>query len=207
MDVILSDLEKRQELSSLGRRIVDGKGINRILSAMTGYGAEGLKGNLDFGEMRFKHFTKLLNEEKLMVLEWRNRDEIRKWMFNQDPIEEAEHLKFIDSLEQDDRNFYRLVFQNASPVAVIYLNDCDYLTKMARIGIYSTKRGAGSAALSCLKHLWFRIMGMEELVAEYKEGNEKARNLYSAAGFSNEEEISVTIDGKEIKAVKMTAKA
>ena len=55
------------------------------------------------------NFTDLLLEEKKMILEWRNHQAIRKWMYNQEAISLVEHLNYIKSLSFKKDRLYFMV--------------------------------------------------------------------------------------------------
>lgn len=60
----------------------------------------------------FKDYRELTEEESLLVWELRNRPDIRKWMTNSDPIELADHNRFIKSLFSRPDIRYYLVKNN-----------------------------------------------------------------------------------------------
>ena len=65
------------------------------------------------------NFIDMSLEEKKMVLEWRNHEEIRKWMYNQDEISLDEHLKFIQNLEFNPFKQYLIVKKGNEFIGVI----------------------------------------------------------------------------------------
>jgi len=44
-------------------------------------------------------FVDLTRKEVLMVLGWRNHENIKKWMYSQDKISVEAHLGFLDELQ------------------------------------------------------------------------------------------------------------
>ena len=48
-------------------------------------------------EIKLINFTDLSNDEKKIILEWRNNPNIKKWMYTQSDITLESHLNFIDS--------------------------------------------------------------------------------------------------------------
>jgi UDP-4-amino-4,6-dideoxy-N-acetyl-beta-L-altrosamine N-acetyltransferase len=71
----------------------------------------------------FKNFTDLNIDEKKIVLEWRNHESIRKWMYNTDTIALENHLQFIAKLKADKTRLYFLVKRNEIPIGVFSLID------------------------------------------------------------------------------------
>ncbi|MDR1584537.1 MAG: UDP-4-amino-4,6-dideoxy-N-acetyl-beta-L-altrosamine N-acetyltransferase [Prevotellaceae bacterium] len=88
------------------------------------------------GNFSYKNFISLTEEEKLTVLDWRNHENIRKWMYNQDVIEEDSHFAFIKSLEKRQDCFYWLVFREKTPIGVFSITDIDYQVSQASSGFY-----------------------------------------------------------------------
>ncbi|MDR0605735.1 MAG: UDP-4-amino-4,6-dideoxy-N-acetyl-beta-L-altrosamine N-acetyltransferase [Bacteroidales bacterium] len=84
----------------------------------------------------YKNFISLSDEEKLMVLDWRNNENIRKMMYNQNEIDKENHFAFIQSLEEREDCFYWLVFKDEKPVGVFSLTDINYQTSQTSSGFY-----------------------------------------------------------------------
>ena len=51
--------------------------------------------DLNYGDFHFKNYVNLTLDEKSMVLEWRNDESIRKWMYDKEVIELQNHLSFL----------------------------------------------------------------------------------------------------------------
>lgn len=58
---------------------------------------------------KFKNFVCLTEEEKLMILEWRNHEKVRNMMVNKDIIPLENHLAFIEGLKKREDCYYWLV--------------------------------------------------------------------------------------------------
>ena len=75
--------------------------------------------------IKFKNFINLTQEEKELVLSWRNSDRVRLKMEHKEIISLEEHLKFIDSLkERKDCKYWLFMIDNV-PVGVydiVHLN-------------------------------------------------------------------------------------
>ena len=68
--------------------------------------------------IKFKNFINLTEEEKLLVLEWRNSDRVRLKMLNQEIIPLENHLNFIESLKTRTDCKYWLFMLDDIPVGV-----------------------------------------------------------------------------------------
>lgn len=58
---------------------------------------------------RFVNYLDVSAEESLQILELRNREEIRKWMVNDEPISQANHFRFMESLVDKERCDYFMI--------------------------------------------------------------------------------------------------
>jgi UDP-4-amino-4,6-dideoxy-N-acetyl-beta-L-altrosamine N-acetyltransferase len=67
---------------------------------------------------KYTEFTKLCEEDVLLVLKWRNDPTIRLWMYNKHEISNLEHSNFITSLSNNTLMKYWLVHRNGSPIGV-----------------------------------------------------------------------------------------
>ena len=88
-------------------------------------------------QFRFKDFTTLSIEEKKMVLDWRNTESIRKWMYNKEEIDLESHIKFIDSLrDRDDRYYWLVTDLNNEHLGVVNVTSVDRDNDRAELGLY-----------------------------------------------------------------------
>ncbi|EKD69389.1 MAG: hypothetical protein ACD_47C00143G0002 [uncultured bacterium] len=150
-----------------------------------------LRKDILINEYILVNFINLSGDEKLEILKWRNDDKIRKWMFNDKVIEAGNHLKFIDNLNNDDKNFYwRVSDSNGLKYGVISLNKLDIENGNSYLGIYKNpyldKHGAGMTLMKALFHAAFNIIGLHTLKLEVTADNERAINFYHKTGFCKE---------------------
>ncbi len=86
---------------------------------------------------KFKNFVILTLEEKLMILEWRNNDKVRKVMVTKDIISEADHLRFIEGLRNREDCYYWLVQDNhGNNIGVFDIIHVDEENDVGEIGFY-----------------------------------------------------------------------
>jgi UDP-4-amino-4,6-dideoxy-N-acetyl-beta-L-altrosamine N-acetyltransferase len=158
--------------------------------------------NLEISGMTLLNFTNLSKEEKEMILRWRNSEEVRRWMFTDHIISLKEHLDFIDSLKNDNRNFYFLVKRVSEYLGVVYLIRVDLRNRNAYLGIYANPEkkiaGLGSILGEVLLKLTFDVAKLHTLKLEVFEDNERAIALYRKLGFVEEGRLREFIfrDGK-----------
>ena len=85
-----------------------------------------LRQDFSFDKLKVKNFVTLSNDEAEFVRSFRNHDEIRKWMYSDDFISLQDHINFINSLKENDRNYYWLVKMEEKYIGVISLNRIDF---------------------------------------------------------------------------------
>ena len=105
---------------------------------------------------RFKNFTILSDDEKRMVLEWRNSADIRKWMLKTDIISYDDHCAFINSLSSRTDKYYWLVFTpEGSPIGVFDIVNVDYENNIAETGDYAKPQRFGDGFYFLRECLFF----------------------------------------------------
>lgn len=93
---------------------------------------------------RFKNFVCLNEEEKKMILAWRNHEKVRSVMVNKDIISYEDHLKFIDSLKNREDCCYWLVIDPVGAnVGVLDVVHIDRDKDVGEIGFYLNQEELG----------------------------------------------------------------
>jgi len=187
---LVENQELRKALRWRCRALVDGRGAHRVLEEM----ALGSKGDSRrenhsdyiFGDMVFKNFVNLTENEKETVRSWRNKPEIRKWMFTSHIISKQEHNNFIKNLENDNNRLYYMVSINGNATGVCSLVLKDNRKKKAHIGIYTVEKGKGNIIMENLLKLGRQILGCRNFVIEVFEENVVACTFYKKMGFKLE---------------------
>jgi UDP-4-amino-4,6-dideoxy-N-acetyl-beta-L-altrosamine N-acetyltransferase len=127
------------------------------------------------------------NDLELLFV-WRNRPEVRAYMFTSSEIKLADHSRWFISMLDDPARRWLLMSMNGIDCAVIYFTDilegnsCSW-------GFYS---GPGApAGLSLIIELAgvsyaFETLGVRRLQCEVLAGNQQVVNLHKKAGFTQE---------------------
>lgn len=150
-----------------------------------------LRNDFDTSDADIINFLNLSSEEREMVLDWRNHENIRKWMYSDNSISLDEHINFINQLTGNTDNFYWVV-KNKDRIyfGTIYLNRTDFKNKHAYIGIYVNPyneiKNKGCLLIQSIKSLAFEIAGLHTLKLEVIDNNQKAINFYKKSGFTEE---------------------
>ena len=151
----------------------------------------GIRNDFDISDVKIVNFLNLSREEREMVLDWRNHENIRKWMYSDNSISLDEHINFIDRLVRDTNNYYWVVKnKDGNYFGTIYLNRTDFKNKHAYIGIYANPyneiKNKGYLLIQSIKSLAFEIAGLHTLKLEVIDNNQKAINFYKKSGFAEE---------------------
>lgn len=135
--------------------------------------------------IQLKNFIDLSLDETKMVLEWRNNQNIRKWMFTQDEISLSDHLKYIHSLKERNDRVYFLVKKDANNIGVISFTDINTEHKSAEFGIYAkpTLKGMGDILMQTIIKHAFNVLKLRLLISNVFEDNHQAIKLYNKHGF------------------------
>jgi len=136
-------------------------------------------------DIELVNFIDLSYDEKIMVLEWRNHPNIRKWMFTQDPIALDNHLNYIDSLSLKKDREYFLVKQHNQAVGVIDFTNIDKKSLTVEFGLYAKPnlKGIGSLLMQEIVDYAFNTLKMQTLISEVFEENSLAIKLYKKFNF------------------------
>lgn len=149
------------------------------------------KQNFELEDVILINFIDLSNEEREMVRNWRNNENIRKWMYTDHFISKEEHYRFLESLKQDKKNYYWLVKnKNNKYLGVMSFTRVDFKNRNAYFGIYSNPDekipGMGILLDMIAISLSFRIAKLHSLKLEVIEDNRQVVNLHQKMGFIEE---------------------
>ena len=135
-------------------------------------------------EIKLINFTDLSNDEKKIILEWRNNPNIKKWMYTQSDITLESHLNFIDSLKNSKDKLYFLVKKDNIYIGVIDFTQIKP-NESLHMGIYTNPdlKGYGKILLETIIYFSFEILKVEKIFSEVYFENERAFSLYKIYGF------------------------
>ena len=135
-------------------------------------------------DIKLINFIDLSQEEKMMILEWRNKIDIQKWVHTQNDISLEEHLDFIDSLKTIKDKLYFLVKKDNIYIGVIDFTQIKP-NESLHMGIYTNPdlKGYGKILLETIIYFSFEILKVVKIYSEVYFENEKAYLLYKSYGF------------------------
>ena len=137
-------------------------------------------------DIKLINFIDLSQEEKMMILEWRNKIDIQKWVHTQNDISLEEHLDFIDSLKTIKDKLYFLVKKDDIYIGVINFTQIKSNESLV-MGIYANPnlKGYGKILLETIIYFSFEILKVEKIFSEVYFENERAFSLYKIYGFKD----------------------
>lgn len=155
-----------------------------------------------FENFRFKNYISLTDEEKHQMLEWRNHIDIRKNMYNTQPISLDNHMAFIKSLEVRTDRFYWMVCDDDKAIGSLNIVDVDWDNGTAELGYYMAPEnlGGGDGIFFIYKVLAFvfDVLGMNSLYGATNTDNKAAAYIDEYYGFVKTGKKTLLIDGKEV---------
>jgi len=140
----------------------------------------------EFSEVTLINFTDLTISEKSLVLNMRNHQSVRKWMFNSQDILESDHFEFIESLKNNPNQKHFLVKECSHTIGVINFN-VGIKEDEATFGLYANpfeeKKGKGTILMEAVITYAFNFLKVSSLTLEVLESNIKAISLYRKYNF------------------------
>jgi len=134
-----------------------------------------------------KSYCQSNDDELMMVLNWRNDPDIRKYMFTTDEIQVEEHFAFARGLADREDRFYFIVLNDGVYLGSIAITEVDYRNSSAYLGIYARPdnviKGAGQILMHSICKIVFDVMDLHSLRLEVLESNNRAVAFYEKFGF------------------------
>jgi len=174
--------EWMNSVSSLALEICDGMGSYKVFNKMTDYKMI----FEEFGEVDLCNYVNLNKNDKTLALSMRNHPEIKKWMCNQNSIQNKTHYEFIKSLENKINRRYFLVKQKKNIIGSINFSEIN-LYNSVELGIYTNPflqlKGAGRLLESAASQYAFIELGVKIIKLKVFSDNERAIHFYNKCGF------------------------
>ena len=135
-------------------------------------------------DIKLINFIDLSQDEKKMILEWRNKIDIQKWMYTQNDISLEDHLDFIDSLKTIKDKLYFWVKKDNIYIGVIDFTQIKP-NESLHMGVYTNPnlKGYGKVLLETIIYVAGEILKVVKIYSEVYFENEKAYLLYKSYGF------------------------
>lgn len=139
--------------------------------------------NYTLNQINFSDILCADNDLKEKVRLWRNKDRVRKCMFNQHEISFEEHQQWLKRLQGDNSQKFWIVSVGGQSFGTVYLNKMDLSKRTSEWGFYIGEdsflgKGMGRKIICKLLMLYFDSMKYNELITKVLSENGKALHLY-----------------------------
>ncbi len=137
-------------------------------------------------------FVNILDVEddlKFKVRLWRNSKDVRDHMLHNHTITEEEHLRWLSSLKNNDRQKFWVVFFGETPIGSIYLHNINKEDLSSTWGFYIgeegyRRKGLGKKMLFMLLQEFFENIHLETLKTVVYSDNSTALAIYKKFHFT-----------------------
>lgn len=129
------------------------------------------------------------NGDLQLMYTWRNKLDIRKFMFNDNKIEWKSHVNWFNSFRDDGKNDIRIFIENSKPRGVVQINKIDANHQTAEWGFYigdGYKSGLGTLLAYHALNYIFEELNIRKLSAQVLSSNEKSLRFHNKIGFVHE---------------------
>lgn len=150
-----------------------------------------------------REITQCSPEQQAAVRDVRNQPGIRKAMYTEHEISEAEHARWVEALRTDNRQIIFVVLLDDKVRGVVSLNALDRHHKKSDWAFYldeNTRGGLGAALEYALINYAFDDVNLEKLNCEVIETNPIVVKLHKKFGFVEEgfRRSNVIKDGERV---------
>jgi UDP-4-amino-4,6-dideoxy-N-acetyl-beta-L-altrosamine N-acetyltransferase len=133
----------------------------------------------------------LNKETQLQVLEIRNEEYIREWMFTGNKINSEEHFAWIEWLKNDKSQICLIIInEEDQPFGAVNIKNIDKKNEIAELGFYKSQniieKGLMTKSLSTAIDYSFKTLGLEKIYSEVFEGNTKSLAIHKRLLFTEE---------------------
>lgn len=161
--------------------------------------------------MNSVRFVDILTADETLkekVRQWRNREDIRRFMLTQHIINKNEHSDWLKALkDRSDMKFW-VVYDKDTPIGSAYLQNIKHERLSSEWGFYIGDaayrgKGIGKEVLFKLLEIFFEEMKFNVLFTKVLSGNSAALRLYNKFGFREIDKSSFK-PGEEIILLKFS---
>lgn len=127
-------------------------------------------------KLTFKNFIYTGEEERILILNWRNSERVRLNMIDSKIIETADHLRWMAALAERSDCLYFLVYDDEEAIGVLDFTSMNESEKSAEWGFYlkpKTRPGFGAVGFLGIEN-YFLHWNYEILIGRVLAGNLKS---------------------------------
>lgn len=126
----------------------------------------------------------------MLILEWRNRESIRKVMFNSEEITLDQHLKWFENLQKSKTTQSKIFYYENEPYGILNISDIDKKNNKCEWGFYIGANDAPNGMGTILGYISlnyiFRELSMRKLTAKVLSTNHISISFHKKLGFFKE---------------------
>ena len=146
-------------------------------------------------EIEFINIIEAEEGLKEKVRQWRNKEEIRKFMLTRHIVNKEEHLQWIEDLKYRNNWKFWVIFLKDIPIGSVYLQNINYEKLTSEWGFYIGEeeykgKGLSKVVLLKLLEIFFNEMKFNSLFTKILSDNIIALNLYRKFKFKERERVS-----------------
>jgi UDP-4-amino-4,6-dideoxy-N-acetyl-beta-L-altrosamine N-acetyltransferase len=127
-------------------------------------------------------------EDLVMLLEWRNHPDVRKFMFTQHEISLDEHISWFESASKDSSRFLLIIVEQDNPIG--YVQFCKLSTEgAADWGFYvrpNAPKGSGRKICTIALNFAFGTLNLQKICGQAIESNVASARIHKSLGFTEE---------------------
>lgn len=131
---------------------------------------------------------RMAQADVLRVLSWRNHPEVRRYMYTQQEIAEADHRRWFEAASQDALRHLLIFEVHGEPLGYVNLTETLH-GRFADWGFYlapNAARGTGSQLGAAVLGYAFDTLGLHKLCGEVLGFNERSAQFHEKLGFLKE---------------------
>lgn len=132
-------------------------------------------------------------EDTVLIVNWRNKDNVRKNFLYQKPFTEEGHIKWMQEKVETGKVAQFIIYSRNidKPVGSVFLRDIDYESRKAEYGIFigedsARGLGIGTCAARMIIDYGFNELRLHKIFLRVLADNEAAIRSYEKAGFRKE---------------------
>lgn len=133
----------------------------------------------------------LVEQDKGMILGWRNLPEVSNYMYSDHQIGEVEHERWFSSVIADSNRWYRVIELDDEPVGLASISQIDREAKRCSWAFYLASdmvrgRGVGSWVEFQVIETAFEAWGLNKMSCEVLATNAAVLRMHETFGFRRE---------------------
>lgn len=132
-----------------------------------------------------------------IIYNWRNKESIRKNMYNDQPIYYETHCKWFEDVLTNQREYYRIFVYKEKPIGLVSFKNSAQQNDSCVWGFYigeiNSPKGSGTVMGRLALDYAFHLLGRKMVVGEVLSFNKISQLFHEKLGFMNKGNIEKKI--------------